>query len=64
MIEYIECEAGDWVIVFINGDVAYEGHGIDPLELLKYLHEYDLLQLPFKHKTISDQDMEEGNYYD
>jgi len=37
-IKFVYTDSGDWVWLYINGGLEYEGHSISEQELLKILH--------------------------
>ena len=55
--------SGDYTVVLCEGDVVWEGHSIGAQTL------YDIMQATYGFEYIhfaevTDQQMEEGNYYD
>ena len=44
----------DWEEISINGELKYEGHGIDIEELLKMLQKYISLPITFKYKEMDE----------
>lgn len=62
LIELIKCESGDWQVLRMNlgEDFDYEGHSIPDSEWIKLI---ESLGYEVGVKYISDEDMEEGNYY-
>lgn len=59
-LQVIDSASGDWVIVRKNDEVIFEGHRVSNFELGQILAK--VAEVGAIHTTISDEDMEEGNY--
>jgi len=61
LIELINCESGDWEVLRMNlgEDYKYEGHSIPDFAWIKILKKLGFTVI---EKSISDEDMEMGNF--
>jgi len=57
--EFITCEAGDWEVLKLNGEIVAEGHSINRHQWVEILKD---LGCNFEEREISDEDMEMGEY--
>lgn len=58
-VEVIKCNSGDWEVLIVNGKIHYEGHSIPEFIWLDILSD---LGFSASYRTITNEDMEKGNY--
>ena len=60
-IEFITCESGYWQVLKFNDEVIADGHSINEFQWLQILKD---LGCEVEEREISDEDMENGEYWD
>lgn len=53
-VQILASDEGDWLGIYFNGKLVYEGHSISPVELLEQIEvDHDYQSLDFNEKNWS-----------
>jgi hypothetical protein len=57
-VKILNTQSGDWVGIFVDGKIIFQGHDINVISVLRWSEEYDFGYRDVEFKEINDKDEE------